>query len=239
LPWLARPASWGVFSLGSDFLAAIKAVNRDRVAEMDRQGVTDYFAELGCGEAISTVAAFLRGAGRSDTLAHCQAVASRARALAERFGVDVEGAVLAGSCHDLAAVVPHRQAVSVAEGLGLAPDPIERAVPILLHGAIGAAVLRCRLGVTDAEVLDAVRYHTTSRPGAGPLERVVFVADKIALDPSSPVRDFVPAVEGAAERSLEEAALVYLEWVVTCGPRLGWTVHPRVQAAWAELSSRG
>lgn len=201
--------------------------------------MTDYFAGLGRGDIISTVAAFLRGAGRSDTLAHCRAVASQAHALAERFGVDVERAVLAGSCHDLAAVVPHHEAVFVAESLGLAPDPIERAAPVLLHGAIGAAVLRLRLGVSDVEVLDAIRYHTTSRPGAGALERVIFVADKIALDPSSPVRDFVPAVQAAAERSLEAAALVYLEWVVTCGPRWGWTVHPRVKAAYEELQSRG
>jgi len=159
--------------------------------------------------------------------------------LAERFGVDEERAVLAGACHDLAAVVPHRQAVSVAERLGIAPDPIERAAPVLLHGAIGEVVLRHKLGVADAEVLDAVRYHTTSRPGAGTLERVVFVADKIALDPGSPVRDFVPAVQAAAERSLEDAAFVYLDWVVTRGPGLGWSVHPRVQAAREEMLSGG
>jgi predicted HD superfamily hydrolase involved in NAD metabolism len=197
--------------------------------------MTDYFAGFGRGDVITAVAAFLRGAGRSDTLAHCQEVASQARTLAERFGVDVARAVLAGSCHELAAVVPHYEAVSVAERLGIAPDPIERAAPILLHGAIGAVALHRRLGVVDAKVLDAVRYHTTSRPGAGPLERVVFVADKIALDPGSPVRDFVPAVQAAAERSLEAAAFVYLDWVVTWGPRLGWTIHPRVQAARAEL----
>jgi predicted HD superfamily hydrolase involved in NAD metabolism len=201
--------------------------------------VTDYFAQLGRGDVIAAVVAFLRGAGRSDTLAHCQAVASRAGALAERFGVDVARAVLAASCHDLAAVVPPHEAVSVAERLGIAPDPVQRTAPILLHGAIGAAVLGSRLGVADAEVLDAVRYHTTSRPGAGALERVIFVADKIALDPSSPVRDFVPTVQAAAERSLEAAAFVYLDWVVTWGPRLGWIVHPHVRAAHAELFSEG
>lgn len=229
----------GVFPLGAGILGVIKAVNSQRVTEMDSQRVTDYFAQLGRGDVNSTVATFLQGAGRSDTLAHCQEVASQARVLAERFGVDVAQAVLAGSCHDLAAVVPHHEAVSVAESLGLAPDPIERAVPLLLHGAIGAAVLHRKLGVGDAEVLDAVRYHTTSRPGAGALERVVFVADKLALDPSFPVRDFVPAVQAAAERSLEAAALVYLEWVVTTGPWRGWTVHPRVKAACAELQSKG
>jgi len=195
-----------------------------------------YFASLvSSGDPRADVTAFLQGAGRSDTLAHCQAVAAQARVLAERFGVDEERATLAAVCHDLAAVVPQRDAVLVAELYGLAPDPVERAAPVLLHGPIAAAVLRRKLEITDLELLNAVKYHTTSRPGASALERVVFVADKIALDPSSPLRDFVPAVRSAAEDSLEEAALVYLAWVVAHGSRVGWMIHPNVQGAHDEL----
>jgi predicted HD superfamily hydrolase involved in NAD metabolism len=164
-------------------------------------------------------------------------VGGQARKLAARFGVDVERADLAAGCHDLAAVVPPRDAVVVAEALGLVPDPVERAAPILLHGPIAAAVLERRFGITDEELIDAIRYHTTSRAGAGSLERVIFVADKMALDPTSPVRDFVPAVSEAAERSLEEAAFAYLDWAVTHGPGAGWTLHPNLLAAHRELQA--
>jgi predicted HD superfamily hydrolase involved in NAD metabolism len=195
-----------------------------------------YFASLvRSGDPHADVTAFLQGAGRLDTLAHCQAVAAQARVLAERFGVDEERAKLAAICHDLAAVVPHRDAVLVAELYGLAPDPVERAAPVLLHGPIAAAVLARKLAITDPDLLNAVKYHSTSRPGASALERVIFVADKIALDPSSPVRGFVPAVRSAAEGSLEQAALVYLSWVVTHGERLGWMIHPNVRGAHDEL----
>ena len=195
----------------------------------------NFFANLvSTGDPLADVGVFLGKADRADTLAHCQAVAAQARVLAVRFGVSV-----AAIGHDLAAVVPLEEAAAFAESLGLVPDPIERAAPVLLHGPIAAAVLGETLGIVDREILDAVRYHTTGRPGAGSLERLVFVADKIALDPTAPVRVFVPAVRTAARESLELAAFVYLDWGLTHGPQLGWILHPKFLAAHAELERAG
>jgi HD superfamily phosphohydrolase YqeK len=95
------------------------------------------------------------------------------------------------------------------------------------------------LEIRDLEILDAVRYHTTSRAGANSLERLVFVADKIALDPSAPVREFVPAVRSAAQESLEWAAFVYLDWGLIHGAQLGWVLHPNTSAAYTELREAG
>ncbi len=198
------------------------------------------FAKLqSSGDLQHDLSAFLEQAGRSDTLAHCRAVAAQAQLLAERFDIDVKRAKLAALAHDLAAVVPQGEAVAVALSLGLDPNPVERAAPMLLHGPIAAAVLAEKLGVTDLEILDAVRYHTTSRAGAGSLERLIFVSDKIALDPTAPVRDFVPAVRAAAQESLEQAAFVYLSWGLIHGPQLGWMLHPNTIAAHAELKEAG
>ena len=64
----------------------------------------DHFASLvSSGDPRADVTAFLQGAGRLDTLAHCQAVAAQSRKLAARFGLDEERATLAALCHDLAA----------------------------------------------------------------------------------------------------------------------------------------
>ena len=196
----------------------------------------DYFAGLArTGNVVDDVTRFLESAGRLDTLAHCWAVAVQAQELAVRYEADVGRCRLAGICHDLAAVVPRDEAVGVARAFGLTPDPIERTAPVLLHGPIAAAVLHRKLGVMDSDVLNAVKYHTTSRAGAAPLELLLFVADKIALDPAAPIRDFVPAVRAAAQESLERAAFVYLDWVITHAGRLGWTLHPNVLAARDEL----
>ncbi len=96
----------------------------------------DCFANLaGTGRPLSDVTRFLEAAGHGVTLAHCQAVAEQARELAARFCVDVGRANLAAVCHDLAAVVPHEQAVAVAEEMGLAPvfDNLKQG-PILQSG---------------------------------------------------------------------------------------------------------
>jgi len=199
---------------------------------------TDPFDRLAAGgDPAAAAERFLIAAGRDDTLDHCRAVAEEAGRLALLYGLDVGRTRLAALIHDLAAVVPDAERVAVAESLGLAPDDDQRRVPLLLHGPIAATVLRRRLGVQDEEVLAAVRWHTTCRPGATPLELVVFVADKIALDPTSPERDFVPAVRSAAERSLEEAALVYLDWLIAHLAAIGGRAHPDALAAHRDLRS--
>ena len=134
----------------------------------------DPFAGLvSSGDPGADVDVFLLATGRADTLAHCRAVAGQARSLARRFRVDEQKAVLAARCHDLAAVVRQDRAIAVAEGLGILPDEVQRAVPMLLHGPIAAAVLSLKLGVVDSDVLNAIRYHTTCRAGASALELVV------------------------------------------------------------------
>ena len=183
----------------------------------------------------------MTAAGREDTLAHCRAVAEEAGRLARRFGLDEARARLAGLLHDLAAVVPNPERVATAEALGLVPDEEQRRVPLLLHGPIAAAVVRERLEIEDEAVLAAVRGHTTCRAGAGPLELAVFVADKIALDPAAPIRDFVPAVRRAAERSLEEAAWVYLDRMIDRLAMEGGRAHPDALAAreWLRVTKVG
>jgi nicotinate-nucleotide adenylyltransferase len=58
---------------------------------------------------------------------------------------------------------------------------LEKKKPSLLHARAAAVLLRDRFGIEDADILEAVRYHTMGRPGMGPLARVVYIADKIEI----------------------------------------------------------
>jgi predicted HD superfamily hydrolase involved in NAD metabolism len=178
---------------------------------------------------------------------HLGAVAREARALARRFGLDPERAALAAWCHDLAAVVPRRDLIRVAEAWGVPLSDGDRAVPAVIHGLIAAAVMEKRLEIRDEEILDAVRYHTALRAGASPLEMLVFVADKIEHDPTTADVSYLPemaaAVQARAEgedglRPLRRAAFVYLDFLVKNRERLGITLHANALAAHAELSVR-
>ena len=198
----------------------------------------DYFGKLrSSGNPAADVQRFYRDTRRLGTLAHVTQVAAEARVLATRYGADREATLLAALAHDLAAVVPESRIIAVAEGMGLLLDETDRDIPQVLHGPIAAAVLVKTLGVRDEDLLNAVRYHSTLRAGAGTLEKIVFVADKIAYDPTSPHRgEYLPALRAA--RTLDEAALVYLRFLRDYAPQLGWRMHPNAVAAYRELTGQ-
>lgn len=51
-------------------------------------------------------------------------------------------------------------------------------LPPILHSGLGVLVAQKDFGVNDAEILDAIRFHTTAKPQMSPLAMLVFVADK-------------------------------------------------------------
>ena len=56
---------------------------------------------------------------------------------------------------------------------------MEKRVPSLLHGKVGAIYAREKYGVEDKDILNAISYHTTARPGMSLLEKIIFIADYI------------------------------------------------------------
>ncbi len=200
--------------------------------------MTDYFEKL-CprGDPAADVERFYRAVNRLDTLAHVTQVAAEAQVLAARFGADRGSANLAALAHDLAAVVPATEMIDVAEHMGLQVGGADRAIPLLLHGPIAAAALVEKLGLRDEDILNAVRYHSTLRAGASTLEKIVFLADKIAYDPTSPHGgEYLPALRAAP--TLDDAALVYLDFTLDNAWRYGWLLHPNAVAAYRDLTGR-
>jgi predicted HD superfamily hydrolase involved in NAD metabolism len=197
--------------------------------------MVDYFASLTPGtDPAASVRSFYEVVGRLDTLDHVTNVAAEARTLAVRHGLDLVATNLAALAHDLASIVPVAEMPAVAQQLGVSMTEADKAIPMLLHGPIAAAALAERLNVQGRAILDAVRYHTTLRPGAGALEKVIFVADKLAYDPASPHHgDYVPKMQAAG--SLEESSLVYLDFLMTNAWRYRWVPHPTAVAAYREL----
>ncbi len=64
----------------------------------------------------------------------------------------------------------------------------------------------------------------------------MFVADKLAYDPTTPNVGYHARLSEARDRaSLEELSWLYLDWAVNEGPRLGWRLHPDLIAAEADL----
>lgn len=200
--------------------------------------MTGYFADLtSTSDPAADVECFFRATGRLDTLTHVTLVAEEARLLAARHGADPAATELAALAHDLAAVVPVAVRPAVAEAMGVTVSQADRAMPALLHGPIAAAALAAKLGLNDQDFLNAVCYHSTLRAGASTLEKIVFVADKIAYDPTSPHQgEYIPDLQAA--RSLDHAVLIYLDFLLDNTWRYGWHLHPQAVAAYRDLMAR-
>src|ERR1051325_5783857 len=115
----------------------------------------------------------------ADGYGHVLRVAALARELAEVHGVDPDRAEAAALLHDIADKLPDRDLLSRAERYGIEPNLTEARVPKLMHGKVGAELLRREWEITDEEILDAVRYHLSGNSQMSQLAKVVFVADKL------------------------------------------------------------
>ena len=77
--------------------------------------------------------------------------------------------------------------LKICEKAGLELSEIEKGSGSLLHSKAGAELAQSKYGVKDEDILNAIRYHTTGRPGMSLLEKIIFTADYI-----EPGRDSAP-----------------------------------------------
>jgi predicted HD superfamily hydrolase involved in NAD metabolism len=165
---------------------------------------------------------------------HVEAVVAEARRLARLHGVDEERAVMAARTHDIARAMDPEELLRLARELGLNPNEVEEAAPILLHGPVAARLLASRYGVEDEEVLASARWHSAGRAGMSVFEKVVFLADKV--EPGKVAgRPNLEEVRRLAETDLDRAVLRYLDLQLLEAVRQGWPLHPDAVAARNEL----
>ncbi|MBN1659262.1 MAG: bis(5'-nucleosyl)-tetraphosphatase (symmetrical) YqeK [Anaerolineae bacterium] len=185
------------------------------------------------GDAATDASSLLVAHGRADTAEHCRRVAAEAVRLARHWGVQEASAAVAGWLHDVSAIVPHADRLRVAEALGLEVLAEERAAPVLIHQKLSAAIARQVLGVVDGAVLSAIGCHTTLKAHSSALDKIVFVADKIAWDQPGDA-PYLASIRSAAGRSLDLAAHVYLDYLWQRRDTLS-AMHPWAAQAYEEL----
>ena len=164
---------------------------------------------------------------------HTLRVADTAADLAHVHGLGEDRARLSALIHDAAREIGPEEFLRLAGEWDLPVGEPERQSPKLLHGPVAAELARRELGVEDEEVLEAVRAHTTGKPGMGPLALVLYVADKI-----EPARDY-PSVErlrGLAQEDLRVAATESLRRAIAHNELRGKPIHPssRETLEWLE-----
>lgn len=155
---------------------------------------------------------------------HSLGVADEAVKLARCYHSDEDKAYLSGLVHDCAKEIPADDARRLlTDKYGIALDPVTRYTPKLLHGPLGACMAQSDFGICDAEILDAIKFHTTAKADMSVLTKILYIADYI-----EPNRDFegVDELRTLAYESIDDAIITGLDYTVQELVSEGFMLHP-------------
>jgi predicted HD superfamily hydrolase involved in NAD metabolism len=163
---------------------------------------------------------------------HSVCVCKSAGALAKKYGADVHKAEIAGILHDIMKDVPPEEQLKMMTRYDIVLSDVERSAQKLWHAMLGAAYLENELQITDRDILNAVRYHTTARENMTLLEKVLFIADFISDD-----RDYsgVEKMRRAAQISLEEAMVEGITFNILDLAGCYRPIHPDTISAYNQI----
>lgn len=169
------------------------------------------------------------------TLRHVLSVTATAEKAAAYAGADRTKAIQAGLLHDLFKKEKSARLIELAEAYTIPMSETQRAQPKLLHGPVAAEYAKRELGFDDAEVYEAVYWHTTGRPGLGRVGQVVYFADF-----TEPLRPMAESAVGLAmlEDAGFDAALRYVAEAKMGYVRAKHAVDPEGEAFLAWLKTR-
>ncbi len=174
--------------------------------------------------------------------AHIGRAQAVARELAPHHNVDPDRAALGILAHDVARAMPGPDLIDQATRFHLPIGPVEQRTPLLLHGPVGAEILRAEDGLasrgSESDIYQAVYWHTTYHPTlVDDMGKVVFLADK--LDPNKRKRiPYQPEIMDLALVDLDAAILEFLRFQVRDLLASGKEAHPMMLEARDALQSR-
>lgn len=134
---------------------------------------------------------------------HTLGVTYTAACLAMCYGADVQHAEIAGLLHDCAKCLSNEKKIQICVKNYVEMNDAEAKNPFLLHAKAGALLAEKEYGIIEPDILNAVRFHTTGRPGMSLLEKIVFIADYI--EPGRNHSEYLPEIRKLAFMDLEAA----------------------------------
>ncbi len=160
---------------------------------------------------------------------HTRGVADEARKLAQIYDVEPEKAYLAGILHDCAKDLGKEQSFDLCQKYGVELDDVLKTQPDLIHSFLGAEVAKNEYGITDEDILNAIRYHTTGRENMSALEKIIYLAD--FFEPSRKPFDGIEDLKAFAYSDLDKAMDFALNHTIDYNTKKNRLIHPLSLAA--------
>ena len=102
-----------------------------------------------------------------------------AEKLAEMYHLDTEKAKIAGLMHDCAKCFPNDKLLKIIHDELTDIQDCELVNYKTLHAPVSAYIAEKEFGITDPEILSAIRWHTLGKVEMSDFEKIIFLADKI------------------------------------------------------------
>ncbi len=155
---------------------------------------------------------------------HTKGVAHEALKMSRRFNADEEKAYVAGLLHDCAKGLSNEEMKTACKKYGVEMDEYMKKKPDLCHSFIGAKMAEQVFGISDSEILNAIKWHTTGHRDMTKLEKIIYISD--LTEATRPNHDGLSEIRELSEKDLDEAFKKALIHKIDYTKSRGNKVHP-------------
>lgn len=161
---------------------------------------------------------------------HSLGVSYTAMALAMRYEHDLDKAEIAGLLHDCAKHYTDDEIIKKCRKHEIPLEEAELSAPAVLHAKYGAWLAERRYGISDPEILSAIRWHTTGKADMSLLDKIIYIADYI--EPRRDKAPDLPRMRKLAFEDLDLAMYEILEGTLQYLKKKGSNVDPMTNEAY-------
>lgn len=126
--------------------------------------------------------------------------------LANHYRSDWQKASIAALLHDNAKNYSDDKKLRLVYKYDVKLSPAEEVNIDLIHAKLGSVLALKKYGIKDSEILNAVKYHTTGRPGMSMTEKIIYIADFI-----EPGRKNFPGLDKARELAYSDINMAMIK----------------------------
>ncbi|MFD2328173.1 bis(5'-nucleosyl)-tetraphosphatase (symmetrical) YqeK [Cohnella sp. GCM10020058] len=185
------------------------------------------------GDLTRDIEAFFKLHDDVETLQHTLKVAAEARKVAELYDVDPAKAEQAGLLHDISNVIPVRNMLETAKQLSIDILEEELKYERILHQKLSRAMAEAIFNMTDQNILSAIECHTTLKPDAELLDKVLFISDKISWELPGDQAYLLEIRDQVYNQKLDKGVFIYLDSIWKNRSKLklvhSWLIQAREQ----------
>ena len=166
---------------------------------------------------------YLRSKLKSHRYEHVLSVRDTAINLAKSYDADLQKVNLAALLHDCAKWMSVSELHEAVADYQLELDEIEQANSSLLHAIVGAELAVKLFGISDPEILSAIRIHTAGSGRMTLIDKILYVADF-----AEPTREYqnIDLVRTLAYQDLDAAVFEVAKYKIAHLLDKGVLIHP-------------